>query len=85
VPEELGSVSWEYSESGRSSDGVSELTAIVGKGHGFTTVKPLKLMMKIIQLWCPPEGLVVDPFAGSGTTGHAVFALNSATTTDRRS
>lgn len=84
VPEELGSVSWEYSESGRSSDGVTELTAIVGKGHNFTTVKPLKLMMKIIQLWCPPEGLVVDPFAGSGTTGHAVLALNAATTTDRR-
>ena len=84
VPEELGSVSWEYTDSGRSSDGVSELTAIVGKGHGFTTVKPLKLMMKIIQLWCPPEGLVIDPFAGSGTTGHAVLALNSATTTDRR-
>ncbi len=84
MPEELGSVSWEFSESGRSSDGVSELTAIVGQGHNFTTVKPLKLMMKIIQLWCPPEGLVVDPFAGSGTTGHAVLALNSATSTDRR-
>lgn len=84
VPEELGSVSWEFSESGRSSDGVSELTAIVGQGHNFTTVKPLKLMMKIVQLWCPPEGLVVDPFAGSGTTGHAVLAMNSATTTDRR-
>lgn len=84
LPEELGSVSWEYEESGRSSDGVTELTAIVGKGHGFTTVKPLKLMTKIIQLWCPADGLVLDPFAGSGTTGHAVLALNSTTGTDRR-
>lgn len=84
IPAELGSVSWDYTESGRSSDGVSELTSIVGKGHNFTTVKPLKLMMKIIQLWCPGDGLVLDPFVGSGTTAHAVLALNSTTSTNRR-
>ena len=84
VPEELGSVSWDYTESGRSSDGVGELTSIVGKGHNFTTVKPLKLMMKIIQLWCPADGLVLDPFGGSGTTAHAVLALNETTATSRR-
>ena len=84
IPEVLGSVSWEYSESGRSSDGVAELTSIVGRGHSFTTVKPLKLMMKIIQLWCPADGLVLDPFGGSGTTAHAALALNHTTGTDRR-
>src|SRR5699024_4148814 len=77
LPVKLGSTSWDFEESGRSSDGASELTAIVGKGHGFTTVKPLKLMMKLIQLWLPTDGTVLDPFAGSGTTGHAVLALNS--------
>lgn len=81
---ELGAASWNYSESGRSADGVSELTAIVGQGHGFTTVKPLKLITKIIQLWCKPDGLVVDPFAGSGTTGHAVLELNKASGATRR-
>jgi len=84
VPEELGSTSWDFEESGRSSDGSSELTAIVGKGHGFTTVKPLKLMMKLIQLWVPDHGIVLDPFAGSGTTGHAVLALNAQSGTERR-
>lgn len=84
VPEELGSTSWDFEESGRSSDGSSELTAIVGKGHGFTTVKPIKLMMKLIQLWVPDHGTVLDPFAGSGTTGHAVLALNALSETDRR-
>lgn len=83
-PEELGSTSWDFKESGRSSDGASELTAIVGKGHAFTTVKPLKLMMKLIQLWAPDSGTILDPFAGSGTTGHAVFALNSLSGSDRR-
>lgn len=84
LPEELGAVSWEFDESGRSSDGVSELTAVVGQGHGFTTVKPLKLMMKVIQLWCPGDGLVMDPFAGSGTTGHATLAMNATAGTSRR-
>jgi adenine-specific DNA-methyltransferase len=84
LPLELGCTSWDYSESGRSADGVSELTAIVGPGHNFTTVKPLKLMMKIIQLWCPPDGAVLDPFAGSGTTGHAVMALNHLSDSERR-
>lgn len=84
LPVELGSTSWDFEESGRSSDGSSELTAIVGKGHGFTTVKPLKLMMKLIQLWVPDGGSVLDPFAGSGTTGHAVLAINSVSGSDRR-
>ncbi|WP_201751898.1 DNA methyltransferase [Microvirga arsenatis] len=83
-PTETGAVSWDYTESGRSSDGVSELTAIVGEGHGFTTVKPLKLFSKIIQIWCPPNGLVMDPYAGSGTTGHAVLELNKTTGATRR-
>jgi len=85
TPETLiDSVSWDYSESGRSSDGVSELSALVGEGHGFVTVKPLKLISKIIQIWCPPHGLVLDPFAGSGTTGHAVLWLNKEEGGDRR-
>ncbi len=83
-PVEIGPSSWDYTESGRSSDGVAELTAIVGKGHGFETVKPLKLFMKIVQLWCPPSGIVLDPFAGSGTTGHAVLALNQMEDAERR-
>lgn len=81
---ELDATSWDYEESGRSADGVKELTEVVGPGHGFTTVKPLKLMTKIIQLWCKPEGIVMDPFAGSGTTGHAVLELNRDAGSSRR-
>ena len=81
---ELDSTSWNYAESGRSADGVHELTAVVGGGHNFTTVKPLKLFSKIIQLWCRPDGIVLDPFAGSGTTGHAVLELNQETDASRR-
>lgn len=76
-PFEIGSTSWEHPQSGHSQTGVTELDAIIGKGHEFETVKPLRLFEKIVQLWCPPDGLVLDPFAGSGTTGHAVLTLNA--------
>jgi adenine-specific DNA-methyltransferase len=80
----LGTQSWDHEESGHSQSGINELNVIVGKGHQFDTVKPLKLMKKIIQLWCPSNGLVMDPYAGSGTTGHAVLELNQEAGTDRR-
>lgn len=83
-PDVLGDVSWDHEESGHSQAGVNELTTIVGPGHGFETVKPMKLMTKLIQIWCPPSGTVLDPFAGSGTTGHAVLKLNHDQSADRR-
>jgi adenine-specific DNA-methyltransferase len=83
-PDVLGDISWDHEESGHSQSGVNELTAVVGPGHGFETVKPMKLITKIIQIWCPPGGTILDPFAGSGTTGHAVLKLNHDQGSDRR-
>ena len=83
-PLDIGAVSWTGSESGTSEAGARELGAIVGDGHGFDTAKPIKLFSKIVQLWCPTDGVVMDPFAGSGTTGHAVLALNASTGASRR-
>ena len=83
-PFEIGDVSWLSSESGRSREGVEELDAMVGRGHNFDTVKPLQLFTKIVQLWCPPNGIVLDPFAGSGTTAHAVLRVSRATEGRRR-
>ncbi len=37
------------------------------------TVKPLDLVRWLCKLVVPPHGLVLDPFAGSGTTGEAVI------------
>lgn len=82
--ESIGAVSWAATESGRSREGIEELEEIVGKGHGFETVKPLSLIRKIIQIWCPPTGLVLDPYCGSGTIGHAVLQLNDETDAHRR-
>ena len=35
------------------------------------TVKPIKLMQYLVRLITPPNGIVLDPFCGSGTTGIA--------------
>jgi len=83
-PDYLGPVSWDHEQSGHSQSGINELSAIVGRGHGFETVKPLKLIRKIIQIWCPKDGIVLDAFAGSGTTGHATLDLNRETGSQRR-
>jgi len=77
-------MSWLAAQSGRSRDGIEELTSIVGRGHAFETVKPLRLFRKVIQIWCPPNGIVLDPFAGSGTTAHAVLEANAETEGARR-
>lgn len=43
-------------------------------GSRHPTVKPVELMRWLVQLVCPPGGLVLDPFAGSGTTALAAMA-----------
>jgi hypothetical protein len=36
---------------------------------------PLKLAQWFIRGWCPPAGIVLDPFSGSGSTVHAALTL----------
>ena len=40
-------------------------------GTAHPTVKPVALMRWLVRLVTPPDGLVLDPFAGSGSTGEA--------------
>ena len=42
-----------------------------GEGNTHSTVKPVALMRWLVRLITPPGGTVLDPFAGSGTTGVA--------------
>ena len=39
--------------------------------HQHPTQKPLELMKRLVELTTPPGGIVLDPFAGSGTTAIA--------------
>ena len=42
-----------------------------GEGNTHPTVKPTALMRYLVRLVTPPDGLVLDPFMGSGSTGKA--------------
>jgi len=63
--------------SGANRSGKKMIQDILGEDGTFDTVKPLKLTKKLVALFCPEDGIVIDAFAGSGTTGHAVLSLNS--------
>lgn len=45
-----------------------------GEGNNHPTVKPVALIRWLVRLVTPPNGLVLDPFVGSGTTGIACLA-----------
>ena len=52
--------------------------------HDFATPKPTRLLERIFQIATNPGDLVLDSFAGSGTTGHAVMQLNKEDGGNRR-
>lgn len=66
------------------SDNWMDLTLSGNETGEFDTEKSVALLSRIIG-WATRDGdLVVDFFAGSGTTGHAVFAVNAADGGKRR-
>ena len=55
----------------------SQLMAAVANDDLFVTPKPTKLIQRVLQLSTQKSSLILDFFAGSGTTLHAVMALNA--------
>lgn len=47
-----------------------------GEGNNHPTVKPTELMLYLIKLVTKPEGITLDPFMGSGSTGKAAVRGN---------
>ncbi len=67
---------WSHLEdTGSAESGKKELSDIVGPNHGFDTVKPTPLMEQIFERF-DEDITVLDFFAGSGTTGHAILNMN---------
>ncbi len=64
---------WLAEEVGSTDTAVAELKALVG--HVFESPKPTGLLIRILETM-PPDAVVLDYFAGSGTTGHAVALAN---------
>jgi adenine-specific DNA-methyltransferase len=66
---------WMYDEVGSNDDAKKTLKEIF-KDNPFSTPKPVSLIKRIIQLSCNENDIILDSFAGSGTTAQAVLELN---------
>ena len=64
-----------YYDMATTTDATNEQKAIFGK-KVFDNSKPLELIKRLILLSTEPDSIVLDSFAGSGTTGHAVLEQN---------
>jgi len=73
VPETI----WTYKEVGHTQDAKRSLLDIFGDDFQvFTTPKPVELLKRIIRLCTEEDSIVMDAFAGSATTAHAVLEMN---------
>jgi adenine-specific DNA-methyltransferase len=75
---------WGMEEVGTNDEAKKECNALMGKADAFDTPKPLRLIRRILEIATDEDSLVLDSFAGSGTTGHAVLDLNKADEGNRR-
>ena len=55
---------------------MDEIKNIFGDRNYFSTPKPLKLVKELIRATSKKDSIILDFFAGSGTTGHATIELN---------
>lgn len=69
---------WFHGEVGSNRTSKIELTAIFPSEAAFATPKPTRLIERVLEIASNPGDLVMDSFAGSGTTAHAVLKLNAA-------
>lgn len=76
---------WGYADVNHS-DGAKKYLAEIfgGKEAPFSTPKPVELLERIVRIATQPDSIVLDSFAGSGTTAHAVLAANQKDGGDRK-
>lgn len=75
---------WKYTEVGHSQDATKDLKSIFGDNFVFPYPKPTGLIQRLCSLYGGKDALVLDFFAGSGTTGQAVLELNRQDGGNRR-
>jgi adenine-specific DNA-methyltransferase len=69
---------------GTTSSAKDELGEIFGSRYLFQTPKPRKLIKELVRAAAGKNAFILDFFAGSGTTGHAVMDLNKEDNGKRR-
>lgn len=74
VPENI----WNNGIAGTTRQATTELKNIFDGQAPFDTPKPTKLIERIIHISTDTDAIILDSFAGSGTTAHAVLNMNKA-------
>lgn len=68
---------WPHDEVGHTDEARKEIQSIFGTQTAFDTPKPVRLIERVLRIAMQPGDTVLDFFAGSGTTAHAVAKLNA--------
>jgi adenine-specific DNA-methyltransferase len=66
---------WPHDEVGHTDESKKEIHALFGKVDAFDTPKPERLMKRVIEIATSPGDLILDSFAGSGTTGAVAHKM----------
>ena len=72
---------WPFSETGHTDEAKKEMLAVFDGKATFDTPKPRRLLEFVLKVAGSEDALVLDSFAGSGTTAHAVLNISSTTRT----
>ena len=83
VPQTL----WPWQQVGSTRHSKSELVRLFSdaqKNEVFITPKPISLIERILEIGATTDSLILDSFAGSGTTAHAVLKANAKDNGTRR-
>jgi site-specific DNA-methyltransferase (adenine-specific)/adenine-specific DNA-methyltransferase len=78
---------WFYKDVGHTQEAKKELLELVDfdtSDDVFITPKPTRLIQRILQIASDKDSLILDSYAGSGTTGHAVMKQNAEDGGNRR-
>ncbi len=67
---------WLYTDTGHTDEAKKELLSIFKGKAPFDTPKPSRLIQFVLQIVGDKDAIILDSFAGSGTTAHAVLNMN---------
>ncbi len=69
---------WPNKEVGHTQEATQDATKIFGSKTVFDYPKPVRMIQRIVQIASCKDSIILDSFAGSGTTAHAVLNRNKA-------
>lgn len=75
---------WKHDDVGHTDEAKKEMLNIFGGKTTFDTPKPTRLLQFILTIATNKDSIILDSFAGSGTTAHAVLNMNKADDGNRK-